>query len=180
VFRFVRENANIPGMHATFDPIMLARATVKTTAIALLVSCAFAAACGGAEAPAADPATPAAGSAAPSGPRVFFVQPQDGATVKSPVKLEFGIADYQLAAVPPGAMEARPGMGHHHVGVDTDCLPAGTEIPMASPWVHFGKANTTIDMQFPPGPHKLTLQLGNDLHRAIDGLCTTINVMVVE
>jgi hypothetical protein len=108
------------------------------------------------------------------------VQPQDGATVKSPVKLEFGIADYQLAAVPPGAMEARPGLGHHHVGVDTDCLPAGTEIPMASPWVHFGKANTTIDMQFPPGPHKLTLQLGNDLHRAIEGLCTTINVTVVE
>jgi hypothetical protein len=94
--------------------------------------------------------------------------------------LEFGLADYQLAAVPPDAKEARPGMGHHHVGVDTDCLPTGTVIPMASPWVHFGKANTNIDMQLTPGPHKLTLQLGDDLHRTIEGLCTTINITVVE
>ena len=103
--------------------------------------------------------------------------------VKSPVKLDFGIADYQLAAVPavvPTEAEVRPGMGHHHVGVDADCLPAGTVIPMASPWVHFGKANTTIDMQLPPGPHKLTLQLGDDLHRAVEGLCSTINITVVE
>jgi hypothetical protein len=148
---------------------------------ALLISCIAAAACGGAEAPPAEPsAPPPTAAATPSGPRVFFVEPQDGATVKSPVKLEFGIADYQLAAVPPDAKEARPGMGHHHVGVDADCLPPGAEIPMASPWVHFGKANTTIDMQLPPGPHKLTLQLGNDLHRTIEGLCTTINVNVVE
>ena len=172
-------DANIARMHATFDPIICRRATARAVRAALLISSIFAAACGG-DTPPAEPATPAGGAATPSGPRVFFVQPQDGATVKSPVKLEFGIADYQLAAVPPGAMEARPGMGHHHVGVDADCLPAGTEIPMASPWVHFGKANTTIDMQFPPGPHKLTLQLGNDLHRAIEGLCTTINVTVVE
>jgi hypothetical protein len=130
-----------------------------------------ASACGGAEAP--------SGGSAAGGPRVFFVQPQDGATVTSPVKLEFGIEDYQLAAVPPDAKEARPGMGHHHVGIDTDCLPPGTEIPMASPWVHFGKANTTIDMMLEPGQHRLTLQLGDDLHRTIEGLCTTITVTVV-
>lgn len=161
-------------MHATPDPMTFCRATINTARAALLISCIVATACGGAEAPPAEP------TAAPSGPRVFFVQPQEGAMVKSPVKLEFGIADYQLAAVPAGATEARPGMGHHHVGVDADCLPAGAEIPMASPWVHFGKANTTIDMQLTPGPHKLSLQLGNDLHRAIEGLCTTINVTVVE
>jgi len=165
-------------MPAASNAITFCRATVKG---ALLVSCVVAAACGGAEAPPAEPAAaPPATAAAPAGPRVFFVQPQDGAMVKSPVTLQFGIAEYQLAAVPPDAKEPRPGMGHHHVGVDTDCLPAGAEIPMASPWVHFGKANTTIDMQLPPGPHTLTLQLGNDLHRTIDGLCTTINVTVTE
>jgi hypothetical protein len=146
-------------------PFQLKRSCRATLGCALAAA-SLAAACGGAEAPA--------------GPRVFFVQPQDGATVKSPVRLEFGIENYQLAAVPAGATEARPGMGHHHVGVDTDCLPPGTEIPMASPWVHFGKANTTIDMQLPPGPHRLTLQLGNDLHQTIEGLCTTINVTAVE
>ena len=30
----------------------------------------------------------ACGESAPSGPRVFFVQPEDGATVTSPVRLE--------------------------------------------------------------------------------------------
>jgi hypothetical protein len=138
------------------------------------------AACGSAEAPPAGSTAESNAPTAASGPRVRFVEPADGAMVKSPVRLEFGIDNYQLAAVPPDAKEPRPGMGHHHVGVDADCLPAGTEIPMASPWVHFGKANTTIDMQLTPGPHKLTLQLGNDLHQAIEGLCTTINVTVVE
>jgi hypothetical protein len=118
---------------------------------------------------------------APAAPRVFFVQPENGATVKSPVKLEFGIENYQLAAVPAGTVaDARPDMGHHHVGVDTQCLPAGAEIPKASPWVHFGTGNSTIDMQLPPGRHTLTLQLGNDLHQTIEGLCTTIEVNVVE
>lgn len=126
-------------------------------------------------APAAAPASPA-----PSG-RVFFIEPQNGATVKSPVHLRFGIENYELAAVPQGTVEtARPNMGHHHVGVDIDCLPAGTEIVKAAPWVHHGGAQTEMDMMLTPGPHKLTLQLGDDLHRAIAGLCQTITVNVVE
>ena len=39
----------------------------------------------------------------------------------------------------------RAGMGHHHVGVDTDCLPPGTVIPKAAPWVHFGTGATMMD-----------------------------------
>ena len=119
------------------------------------------------------------GGSQPAGPRVFFVQPQDGATVKSPVRLEFGIENYQLAAVPPGTpTESRPNVGHHHVGVDADCLPPGTVIPRAAPWVHFGDGKNVIDMQLPPGQHRLTLQLGDDLHRTQEGLCSTITVNV--
>jgi Domain of unknown function (DUF4399) len=131
--------------------------------LALLVTASLSVACGGSEA------------------RVFFVSPQDGATVKSPVPLQFGIENYTIAPVPKEAItpeQVRSGMGHHHVGVDTDCLPPDTEIPKAQPWVHFGDGKSTIDMQLPPGPHKLTLQLGNDLHRTIDGLCSTITVTV--
>ena len=119
------------------------------------------------------------GSAEPEGPRVFFVQPQDGATVQSPVTLEFGAEDFQIAAVPAGTpTETRPDLGHHHVGIDTDCLPTGTVIPMAAPWVHFGDGKNVIDMQLPPGSHRLTLQVGDDLHRTIEGLCETITVNV--
>lgn len=144
------------------------------------------AACGGAETPPAQPAAEPPAAAPPpasssGGPRVFFVEPVDGATVKSPVKLVFGIENYQLAAVPQGTVtESRPNLGHHHVGVDIDCLPPGTEIPKANPWVHHGSGATTMDMQLPPGPHKLTLQLGDDLHKTIAGLCQTINVTVAQ
>ena len=117
----------------------------------------------------------------PSKSRVFFEQPQDGASVKSPVHLKFGIENYQVAAVPAGTVEtARAGMGHYHVAVDSDCLPAGTTIQKAAPWVHFGTGNSEIDMQLPPGMHKLTLEVGDDLHRAVEGLCTSITVNVTE
>ena len=116
-----------------------------------------------------------------SGPRVFFVQPQDGATVKSPVKLEFGAQDFTIAAVPQGTVtETRPSLGHYHIGVDADCLPPGTVIPRAAPWVHFGDGKNVIDMQLPTGMHKLTLQVGDDLHKTIEGLCTSITVNVTE
>jgi hypothetical protein len=149
-----------------------------------------ASACGGSEPPAqpaaeAPAAAPAPAPAAPAAParRVFFIEPQDGATVKSPVKLRFGIEGYELAAVPTPAPtladQVRPGMGHHHVGVEMDCLPPGTEIVKGTPsWIHFGTGATEIDMQLEPGTHKLTLQLGDDLHRTIEGLCTTITVNV--
>ena len=123
----------------------------------------------------------ACGQPQPAGPRVFFVQPQDGATVKSPVALEFGAESFQIAAVPQGTVtESRPNLGHHHVGIDTDCLPPGTAIPRAAPWVHFGDGKNVIDMQLPAGAHRLTLQIGDDLHRTIEGLCETISVTVTE
>ena len=116
-----------------------------------------------------------------SSPRVFFVQPKDGATVKSPVALEFGADNVSIAAVPQGTVtEARAGLGHYHVGIDTDCLPTGADIPKASPWVHFGDGKNVIDMQLPPGSHRLTLQVGDDLHRTIEGLCSTISVTVAQ
>jgi hypothetical protein len=156
--------------------------------LAVGLTVAATAACGGSEPkPAAtttSTAPPAAAAAKPASsgsPRVFFVEPADGATVKSPVKLRFGIENYELAAVPQGDIKAaRPRMGHHHVGVDTDCLPPGTVIPKANPWVHHGGAQTEMDMQLTPGKHKLTLQLGDDTHTTIEGLCSSVTVNVTE
>ena len=118
----------------------------------------------------------------PSGPRVFFVQPLDGTTVMSPVTLEFASENFRIAAVPQPAPTdvTRPALGHYHIGVDADCLPTGTPIPRASPWVHFGDGKNVIDMQLPPGMHRLTLQIGDDLHRTIEGLCETITVNVAS
>ncbi len=156
-----------------------ARLLTLPVALAAVTAC-------GSEAPPAEEAMPPATSSAPAPPatpaggrRVFFVEPQDGATVKSPVTLRFDVESYEISPVPPGEVTtARDNLGHHHVGVNTDCLPVGTAIPKADPWVHFGDGKNVIQMQMPPGQHRLTLQVGDDLHRTIEGLCTTITVNV--
>ena len=99
--------------------------------------------------------------------------------MKSPVHLRFGLENFELGAVPKEVpATVRPNLGHHHVGVDTTCLPAGTVIPQAAPWIHHGGAQTEMDMQLPPGKHTLTLQIGDDKHTTIEGLCSTITVTV--
>jgi len=114
--------------------------------------------------------------------RIFFVEPKNGASVKSPVKLKFGIENYKIAAVPDGDVKtARPGVGHFHVGVDTGCLkPAATIVKGTPSWIHFGKGDSEIDMQLTPGKHRLSLQLGDDLHNTVKGLCSTITVNVAQ
>lgn len=152
-----------------------------------LLAAALATACGS-DVPSSQPAAGARASSAPASSgaasatgRVFFVEPQDGASVKSPVRLRFGIEKLEIMPVPQGEIQAvRPGVGHHHVAVDADCLPPGTVIPKAAPWVHFGDGKNEIEMQLPPGPHKLTLEVGDDKHTTMPGFCTTITVNVTS
>ena len=145
-----------------------------------------AAACGGSSPQpesetAAAPAADAAHDEHAGGQRVFFVQPTNGATVKSPVQFVFGSEQVTISPVPPGEITTvRPGMAHFHLGVDTDCLPAGEVIPKAQPWIHFGDGKNTIEMQLTPGPHKFAVQAGDDLHATIAGLCETIEINVTE
>jgi hypothetical protein len=114
-------------------------------------------------------------------PRVFFTNVADGDEVVSPVQLEFGIENYEIVpAQDPIVIEA--GKGHHHLAVNAGCLPAGQIIEKAAPWIHFGDGSSSIEMQLPPGPAQLTLQVGDGEHRTLDeeGLCHSIEVTVVE
>ena len=140
----------------------------------------LASACGGGEKAEPEAAPAAAPAAAAPARRAFFVEPADGASVKSPVHFVFGVEGFTIAPVPEGTVEqAREGMGHHHLGVDTNCLPDGESIPKGTPgWVHFGKGDTTIDMQLTPGPHTFALQTGNDLHQTVAGLCDVLTITV--
>jgi Domain of unknown function (DUF4399) len=144
---------------------------------ALILTASFAvAACGGSSPQPAAEHTQHAG-------KVFFSEPKDGAMVKSPVHVVFASENFTIAAVPPGEIApsaVRANTGHYHLGVDTDCLPAGSVIPKANPWVHFGMGNNTIDMQLAPGTHKLVVQAGDDRHATMTGLCETITVNVTE
>jgi hypothetical protein len=130
------------------------------------------AACGGADAP------PESSSGAGGG-KVFFVSPKNGDTIKTIATIEFGSTGVTVDAVPPGELkpeQVRPGTIHYHLGVDTDCLGPGTVIPKADPWIHFGDGKKVIEAQLTPGPHRLAVQAGDDLHRTLPGLCEVINV----
>ena len=113
-------------------------------------------------------------------PRVFFVEPKNGATLTSPVHMKFGAEGIEIGAVPPGEVtKARPGIAHYHVGIEQSCLPPGKTIVKGTPsWVHFGDGKSEFDTQLAPGKHKLSLQLGDDLHNTLPGTCSTIDVTV--
>ena len=128
------------------------------------------AACGGSEAPPAG----AAGT-------VFFVSPKNGDTIKPMSTIEFGSTGATVSPVPPGQLtpeQVRAGMIHYHLGVDTDCLGPGVAIPKADPWIHFGDGKNVIEQALAPGPHRLAVQAGDDLHRTLPGMCQVINVTV--
>ena len=142
-------------------------------------------ACGGPEAPPAATTPPAAtapaSAPAASAGRVFFVSPKNGATIKPLSTVEFGSEGLTVAAVPPGELtpeQVRPKTIHYHLGTDTDCLPTGTAIPKADPWIHFGDGKNVIEMSLAPGQHRIAVQAGDDRHVTIAGLCEVINVTV--
>ncbi len=111
---------------------------------------------------------------------VAFVAPADGATLSSPVHVEFRASRITIAAVPSGQVAvARDGVGHFHVGVDQACVPAGQAVPGgASGWVDFGRGDHALDLQLAPGPHRIAVQVGDDQHRALPGLCQIVTVTV--
>ena len=157
------------------------------TRFALLVLGMSVVACGS-DAPSSQPPSEKAPASAPAatppaaGLRVFFVEPADGATVKSPLHMRFGSEGIAISAVPPGELTAtRPGVAHYHVGIDQPCLPAGGTIVKGTPsWVHFGDGKNEFDTQLTPGSHTLSLQLGDDLHNTMPGACASIKVNVAN
>ena len=97
----------------------------------------------------------------PAGAEVYIISPKDGAVVKSPVKVQFGLKGMGIA--PAGI--AFENSGHHHLLIDTD-PPAdlGQTLPTAEKVVHFGKGQTETELKLAPGKHTLQLVLGDHLH----------------
>lgn len=139
-------------------------------------------ACGSSTPPASEtaPATEAAAEhSGHAGGRVFFVSPTDGETIKNGHRAEFGSEMLTIAAVPAGEVtDVRAGTGHYHLGFDTDCLPEGTVIPKANPWQHFGTGTNWTELNLTPGQHTLVVQVGDDKHATMTGLCEKITVTV--
>jgi hypothetical protein len=87
----------------------------------------------------------------PPGAKVFIIEPKDGATVKSPITVKFGVEGMKV--VPAGTDE--PNSGHHHLLIDTKLEDYNAPIPADAQHIHYGKAQTEGTIELSPGKHTL-------------------------
>jgi len=117
-----------------------------------------------APAPAA-PTTPAiVRKSAPTGAILYIIEPADGASVTSPVRVVFGLKG---AGIAPAGVD-RPNTGHHHLLIDTQLTRFDQPIPADAQHLHFGLGQTETTVELAPGRHTLQLVLGDYLHVPFD------------
>ncbi len=97
----------------------------------------------------------------PAGAEVYIVSPKDGAKVKGPVTVVFGLKGMGVA---PAGIKME-NTGHHHLIVDSDA-PADLSLPLPATEkvIHFGKGQTETTLTLPPGKHTLLLVFADFLH----------------
>ena len=96
----------------------------------------------------------------PEGARVWFLSPEDGAALTSPFLVEFGLEGMGL--LPAG--EIGEHTGHHHLLVNTPLPRMDLPIITDDAHMHFGLAQTSVELSLEPGTYTLQLLLGDDLH----------------
>lgn len=102
------------------------------------------------------------------GATVYFVNLKDGATVKSPFKVIFGLAGMGVA--PAGTEKEHT--GHHHLLINRPPLGQGPDgkdefeanLPADDNHKHFGGGQTEAMVVLPAGKHTLQLVLGDQNH----------------
>ena len=100
----------------------------------------------------------------PADAKVYIISPHNGAKVKSPVTVVFGLKGLGVA---PAGVKAE-NTGHHHLLIDT---PVPTDLsaplPKNANILHFGKGQTETSLAadaLPPGKHTLQLIVGDESH----------------
>lgn len=92
---------------------------------------------------------------------LYFITPQDGATVSGEFTIQFGLRGMGVA---PAGVE-KDNTGHHHLLIDVDTMPAmDMPLPSTDQVRHFGGGQTETTLKLPPGEHTLQLVLGNYAH----------------
>ncbi|MCX7070521.1 MAG: DUF4399 domain-containing protein [Gammaproteobacteria bacterium] len=91
---------------------------------------------------------------APAGSSVYFINLKTGATVASPVLVQFGLKGAGVS--PPGVQSADT--GHHVLLVDDPQFDATLALPLDNPKIiHFDKGQTETALTLTPGSHTLQL-----------------------
>ena len=101
---------------------------------------------------------------APEGAELYFISPQDGEVVSSPVTVRFGLKGMGVA---PAGVDDKANTGHHHLLIDAP-TPSGEALNEALPaddhHKHFGGGQTETAIELAPGAHSLQLVLGDWSH----------------
>jgi len=101
-----------------------------------------------------------AATPAPEGAQVYFISPQNGQTVSSPVLIRFGLKGMGIA---PAGIDM-PNTGHHHLIINRPQPKAGEPIITDDNHRHFGAGQTETSIDLPRGTHRLQLVLGDFAH----------------
>ena len=115
-------------------------------------------------------------AAAAAAAKVEIVEPKEGDTVSSPVKIVLNTTGVVIVA----ATDERPGTGHHHLFVDKDVTPAGDTMPRGVTGViHLGKGQTEFDDTLKAGPHRIIAVVGTYQHIPLSPMVAdTVNFTV--
>ena len=103
--------------------------------------------------------------ATPADLGVSWLEPSDGASVKSPFKVRFGMSGSAMS--PAGQNPLDKTVGHHHVSVNKGVVTPGFALPMGTAdYLHYGKAQTEAEITLAPGSYDLTMQFADAAHRS--------------
>lgn len=102
------------------------------------------------------------------GAKVYFVNLKDGMTVKSPIKIVFGLSGMGVA--PAGTEKAKT--GHHHLFInrapfgkgEAGAAEADANVPSDGNHKHFGGGQTELMLELAPGKHTLQMVLADKDH----------------
>ncbi|MCH2215047.1 MAG: DUF4399 domain-containing protein [Flavobacteriales bacterium] len=114
--------------------------------------------------------------AVPEGSRIFFANLEEGATITSPVYVEFGAEGIEVE--PAGVV--KEGYGHHHILINEDIIPVGGIVPANETNIHYGGGQTGDTLDLPIGTHTLVLQFADGLHRSYGELLAAKISVTVE
>ncbi len=98
--------------------------------------------------------------AAPATAKLYFINLDNGDTVTSPVRVQFGLSGMGVA--PAGIEKANT--GHHHLLVDLAAVDVNAPLPADAQHRHFGAGQTETLLELTPGTHTLQLLLADQNH----------------
>ncbi|WP_019626788.1 DUF4399 domain-containing protein [Thioalkalivibrio sp. ALJT] len=105
-------------------------------------------------------------TAPPDGAKAYFISPQDGETLESPVRVRMGLRGMGVA---PAGVEM-DNTGHHHLLVNKplDAVDLDASLPFSDHKRHFGGGQTEGELELEPGEYTLQLLFMDYRHISFD------------